>query len=104
MEYQAPETLLCNQPYDGIGADCFSMGVLLHVLNTRHFPFGHGAELQGPEAVNALHAKIIAKQWPRIGIIESDQVLESLLMQLLNPEVKERLQSAQILAHQWITD
>lgn len=104
VEYQAPETLLCEEPYDGIAADCFSLGVLLYVLNTGKFPFGQGRELQTPEAVNALHARIKAKQWPRIGAIESDHELRSLLLQLLNPEVDERVQSAQVLSHQWIAD
>ncbi|KAI2796363.1 TEL2, telomere maintenance protein 2 [Blomia tropicalis] len=95
-EYQAPETLLCEWAYDPIIADIFSLGIVLHVLVTRKFPFGKPDDFVTPEGVVELHKKILAKQWQKTGPIENDIDLHSLLVQLLNPDTQERIQIDQI--------
>jgi len=101
-EYQAPETLLCEEPYDGMMADCFSLGVVLHVLCTRKFPFGSGKAVATPEGLKTLQARIRAKEWPKIGLVEQDEELHSLLKQLLNADVEERIRVGQVLEHPWL--
>lgn len=101
-EYQAPETLLCEWAYDPIIADIFSLGIVLHVLVTRKFPFGKPDDFVTPEGVVELHKKILAKQWQKTGPIENDIDLHSLLVQLLNPDTQERIQIDQVLEHRWM--
>lgn len=105
LEYKAPETLLCNAPFDPFIADCFSLGVLLFTLVTLEFPFGCGPELRSNNGLLRLHRDIQRKRYHHISHeIRNDRKLMSLVKQLLNPDTLERITAKQTLAHQWLQE
>ncbi|UXI22848.1 hypothetical protein NH340_JMT08791 [Sarcoptes scabiei] len=101
IEYKAPETLFCNKPYNPLIADCFSLGVLIYTMLTYEFPFGFGPELRTPEGLQKLHEEICHKNWSLNDDLENDRRLYSLLRQLLNPDIDERITIEQVIHHPW---
>ncbi|OTF71019.1 serine/threonine-protein kinase-like protein, partial [Euroglyphus maynei] len=101
LEYKAPETLHRAAPFNPFIADCFSLGVLIYTLVTMEFPFGSGSDLRTTAGLQRLHDNIQKKQWHSNHLIKANRKLYSLLKQLLNPDIDERITAEQALVHSW---
>ncbi|KAH9413266.1 hypothetical protein DERP_012977 [Dermatophagoides pteronyssinus] len=101
LEYKAPETLHRAAPFNPFIADCFSLGVLIFTLVTMEFPFGSGSDLRTTAGLQRLYEDIQNKQWQPNHLIKADRKLYSLLKQLLNPDIDERITVEQALMHPW---
>lgn len=102
LEYKGPEALLCTRAYNPLIADLFSLGVLLYVLITHEFPFGSGAEIRSSAGLATHYDHVTSKKWKPTGAIVGDERLYALLLQLLNPDTRERITAKQALASPWI--
>jgi serine kinase len=101
LEYQSPEVLSREEPYDPIISDCFSLGILLYTMITFQFPFGFGPEIRTQKGLVKLRRDIEDENWELPQDFSNDENLFSLLKQLLNPDVYSRIKICQILPHPW---
>ena len=92
--YVAPE-ILQPGPVDAIRADCWSMGVVLFVFVNNRLPFTD-------KNIARQLKKQRNKDYKFYNIISND--CEELIRSLLNPEIKNRLDMKQVLAHKWIAN
>lgn len=105
LEYRAPETLMNSQPFDPFIADCFSLGVMLYALVTLEFPFFvRNHSRMSYEGILQLYNDMKRKNWASQGEVSKDRRLFSLLKQLLNPDIDERITADQILHHPWFKE
>eukprot|EP01099_Mayorella_cantabrigiensis_P001490 TRINITY_DN1655_c0_g1_i1.p1 TRINITY_DN1655_c0_g1~~TRINITY_DN1655_c0_g1_i1.p1 ORF type:complete len:419 (+),score=84.82 TRINITY_DN1655_c0_g1_i1:53-1258(+) len=88
FEYSSPEVR--QGYYKGPDADVWSLGVVLFMLRTGHFPFPHSQLKAGKEKV-FLHS-------------DFSHDFKDLLLRILNPDSKERPSATQILGHSWLHD
>lgn len=107
--YRAPETRMIFNP---LLADAFSLGVLLYYLLEFRYPFGVARlpnELCSSRYDHDIYERMkhmqyfgaIHKYWTITSTIQADPKLESLLKQLLNPNIKERISFEQAQRHPW---
>ncbi len=100
-EYQSPEAIIREEPYDPIISDCFSLGTLLFLMITLEFPFGSGKRIRTDTGLKKFVRKQMRQEWQLTQNHKNDRNLYSLLRQLLNPDVSARIRSKQILSHPW---
>lgn len=98
-EYRAPEAYFTN--FNPFISECWSLGVLLYILVSVKYPFGHGAELRTSTGMEKHYYNMLTKNWQVNDQIKNDTLLYSLLCQLLNPEPLERISIQQIIVHSW---
>lgn len=98
-EYRAPETYFLH--FNPFISECWSLGVLLYILVSEKYPFGYGAELRTSDGMEKHYYSMLTKDWNVNERIQNDNLLYSLLCQLLNPEPLERISIEQILVHPW---
>ena len=95
-EYNAPETLLFNETYNGFLSDIFMLGVLLNVMVTLEFPY------EAEPNNTKYREQIIKKQRHIADCIQSDKLILNLLDGLLEPTPDKRFSLLQILCHPWM--
>ena len=78
----------------------------LHLLGYDHMNEEDEKETTTTAKMYQLHRDIVDKKWQRAieGVSKQETTLYSLLAQLLNPNIKERITINQVLVHPWITD
>ncbi|KAI9474892.1 hypothetical protein BX667DRAFT_497767 [Coemansia mojavensis] len=94
LPYTAPE-ILRGTAYTGPEVDVWSLGVLLYVMLTGHFPFDDPAQ-------PANFDRIMAGDFPRRSAL-GHRVLD-LLTRMLEPDSAKRIQLPDVLGHMWLAD
>merc|ERR1712137_486577 len=84
--YYAPEIIQKPQYYDPFKADIFTLGVLLHIMLERTYPYGNSAHIPN---IGNMKKKISADCY-------------DLLLQLLDPEPSNRPSIGTVLYHPWL--
>jgi len=104
IEYCAPE-IYFESLYDGRFADVWSLGVLLYVLLFRRFPFNikleKGVKLSRSEYLQAMFEEKVTAS-----LVFPDKTassLRSLLCGMLAPNPEDRLDTYEILTHEWFS-
>ncbi|KAJ2158345.1 Serine/threonine-protein kinase [Coemansia sp. RSA 552] len=92
LPYTAPE-ILRGDAYTGPEIDVWSLGVLLYVMLTGHFPFEDPAQPKNFD-------RIMAGDFPLPA--DTSRPLQELLVQMLEPSASRRLRMSQILQHRWL--
>lgn len=95
--YVAPEVLR-EEPYGPV-VDTWAVGVILHIMLTRRYPFAGETIQETLELVVRGRFSLVGSEWDRI----SDNA-KSLLQGLLREDPQERLSARDALAHPWFTD
>jgi len=95
-EYNAPETLLFNEAYNGFLSDIFMLGVLLNVMITLEFSY------EVEQNNEKYRDKILKKNRHYAEVLKGDGVLLSLIDGMLEPTPARRLSLLQILDHPWM--
>ena len=94
LAYVGPE-LLKGKPFDPIPHDCWSIGVVLYTMTLGKTPFS--PKLQPKQLLD----KHLTKTYELVDTRISDDC-KDIISRLLEPNVKTRLNTKQILSHQWI--
>jgi len=89
--YCAPEVLKA-QPYNALGADVWSMGVVLFVITQNRLPFGE-------RDTKKLLAQQLASSYKFVKNI--GKPLKELIASHLNPSSSARPTMEEVLAHEW---
>ena len=97
--YIAPEVLR-RQPYDGRGADVWSLGVLLYVMLVGTYPFEDAAK---PNDFRATIAKILARDYAFPPTLPLSAEVRHLFDTIFQLDPAQRATLADIAAHPWFT-
>lgn len=95
--YVAPEVLR-EEPYGPV-VDTWAVGVILHIMLTRRYPFAGDTIQDTLELVVRCRLSLLGSEWDRI----SDDA-KSLLKGLLREDPQDRLSARDALAHPWFAD
>jgi 5'-AMP-activated protein kinase catalytic alpha subunit len=89
--YAAPE-MIAGKRYHGLGADIWSLGVILYAMACGYLPF------EDPNT-NKLYKKILACDYLIPGFISAS--CKELIRKILNTDPLERIKVSDIRAHEW---
>ncbi|KAJ3372614.1 hypothetical protein GGF31_001634 [Allomyces arbusculus] len=92
LSYSAPE-MLAKQPYEGMPADVWSLGVTLYVMCTGKSPFDESN-------MTAMFAQMSTGNIPFPADMSAE--LKSLLKAMLDPDPTRRASIQAVLAHPWV--
>ncbi|PXF41769.1 Myosin light chain kinase A [Gracilariopsis chorda] len=95
--YVAPEVLR-EEPYGPV-VDTWAVGVILHIMLTRRYPFAGETIQETLELVVRGRFSLIGSEWDRIS-----EDAKSLLQGLLREDPQERLTARDALSHPWFSD
>lgn len=95
--YVAPEVLR-EEPYGPV-VDTWAVGVILHIMLTRRYPFAGETIQETLELVVQARFSLVGSEWDRI----SDKA-KDLLQGLLREDPQERLSARDALAHPWFQE
>lgn len=104
-KYRAPEIELCHgPPYQGEGADLFSLGVCLFAIVTGKFPFEHATciDKHYKHLINARHDSFWSEHEKHLQVNLSPD-LKELIQEMLEPEPTLRLSMAEVAAHPYFS-